>query len=353
MAEWFADVRPRRADARPVRSGAATWTVEPPGFLADSARALCFFAGVDLLAAAGEAGRRAEAPDVPLDPLGHLPAHRLDVLHQEQRVQLRNLQLGRRHGRCVALPVFPGPYLPPAALVARFRSRGSHVSAYVLWVRAVDPAQRKPYKSHKLRRSAATMGEARVGRSAPSDFLRKSTGSVSLPSPTKFKYPDETKKPSVPRKSEQPVHGLTTSKNFITSNAIENILAEPPKLKEYGSDQFLYKKEFGTVPAYLRRMKARHGAMMESLQQQEMERIQREQDRVKLLSTDERGELVRQLKAKWDSVAKEYQKSSTLDLKKLDTMGKVRRKEQYEAELQQIESYIDRLASKRHVFVTA
>jgi len=216
-----------------------------------------------------------------------------------------------------------------------------------------DPSQRKPYQSHKLKRNQATMGAARVARSAPSDFLRKSTGTMSLPPPGNFKYADEAKKPSVPRSSDQPVHGLTTSKNFITSNAIENILAEPPKLKEYGSDQFLYKKEFGAVPTYLRRMKARHGAMMESLQQQEMERIQKEQDRVKLLSADERGHIVRQLKAKWDSVNEQYQKSSTLDLKKLDTMGKVRRKEQYEAELQQLESYIDRLASKRHVFVTA
>jgi hypothetical protein len=218
---------------------------------------------------------------------------------------------------------------------------------------AADPSQRKPYQSHKLKRNQATMGAARVARSAPSDFLRKSTGTMSLPPPGNFKYADEAKKPSVPRSSDQPVHGLTTSKNFITSNAIENILAEPPKLKEYGSDQFLYKKEFGAVPTYLRRMKARHGAMMESLQQQEMERIQKEQDRVKLLSADERGHIVRQLKAKWDSVNEQYQKSSTLDLKKLDTMGKVRRKEQYEAELQQLESYIDRLASKRHVFVTA
>ena len=48
--------------------------------------------------------------------------------------------------------------------------------------------------------------------------------------------------------------------------------AEPPKLKEYGSDQFLYKKEFGAVPQYLQRMKARHSAMMESLQQQEFVR---------------------------------------------------------------------------------
>ena len=117
------------------------------------------------------------------------------------------------------------------------------------------------------------------------------------------------------------------------------------------------------------------------------DRIKAQQDRVKLLSGDERGHIVRQLKAKWDSVNEQYvkpsmkttkhvymtsvllmasdgwfcalllygryQKSSTLDLKKLDTMGKVRRKEQYEAELQQLESYIDRLSSKRHVFVTS
>ena len=219
--------------------------------------------------------------------------------------------------------------------------------------RAADPSQRKPYQSHKLKRDQATMGAARVNRSAPSDFLRKSTGTMTLPPAGKFLYSDSGKKPGVPRASDQPVHGLTTFKNFITSNAIENILAEPPKLKEYGSDQFLYKKEFGQVPTYLRRMKARHGQMMETLQQQEMDRIQKEQDRVKLLSGEERSHIVRQLKAKWDSVNEQYQKSSTLDLKKLDTMGKVRRKEQYEAELQQLESYIDRLASKRHVFVTA
>jgi hypothetical protein len=53
-----------------------------------------------------------------------------------------------------------------------------------------------------------------------------------------FKYGDEhMRKPSVTRREEQPVYGLTTSKNFITSNAIENILTDPPRLSQPGSDQ--------------------------------------------------------------------------------------------------------------------
>ena len=40
-----------------------------------------------------------------------------------------------------------------------------------------------------------------------------------------FSYGDGAKrKPGIPTQSDEPVHGLTTSKNFITANAIENIL---------------------------------------------------------------------------------------------------------------------------------
>jgi hypothetical protein len=265
---------------------------------------------------------------------------------------------------------------------------------------------------------------------------------------SKFKYGDEHKrKPGCPRRGDMPVHGLTTSKNFITANAIENILAgpwlseparppaprqlrtrccavrsvvyvtaplaliltpatrlmvgaEPPKLGSYGSDQYLYRKDYGAVPQYLRQMKARHSQRLQAMRNEEIDRIRLQQDSTKLLSPEDRAALVRQLKAKWDAVNNDYQKSSTLDLAKLDTMGKVsnslhlgscshhappetvcvlsqpqpssdsrgarwppwcrvavftqvKRKENYEAELQQLESYIDRLSAKRHVFVTA
>ena len=45
-----------------------------------------------------------------------------------------------------------------------------------------------------------------------------------------FKYPDsDHKKPPVPRVDEMPVMGMRTNKNFITQNAVENIMAVPKK----------------------------------------------------------------------------------------------------------------------------
>ena len=45
-----------------------------------------------------------------------------------------------------------------------------------------------------------------------------------------FKYPDEERrKPAVPRPQDQPIMGLKTTKNFITQNAVENIMSVPKK----------------------------------------------------------------------------------------------------------------------------
>ena len=47
----------------------------------------------------------------------------------------------------------------------------------------------------------------------------------------KFHYPDEERKrPAVPRaKDAPPLMGIKTTKNFITTNAVENIMAVPKK----------------------------------------------------------------------------------------------------------------------------
>lgn len=40
-----------------------------------------------------------------------------------------------------------------------------------------------------------------------------------------FKYPDSnSRRPAVPKKDEKPLMGLQSKKNFITSNAVENIM---------------------------------------------------------------------------------------------------------------------------------
>ena len=54
------------------------------------------------------------------------------------------------------------------------------------------------------------------------------------------------RKPPVVSKDDQPIMGLKSNKNFIVSNAVENILAPPktiPHTKNYRN-----KKDYGKVP---------------------------------------------------------------------------------------------------------
>lgn len=52
---------------------------------------------------------------------------------------------------------------------------------------------------------------------------------------------------------EKPVLGLKSGKDFIVSNAIENILSTAKKVPE--PVDYLSKKDFGKVPNYLTRIK--------------------------------------------------------------------------------------------------
>ena len=66
---------------------------------------------------------------------------------------------------------------------------------------------------------------------------------------TKYERPGPKKVP-VPKKDEKPIMGLVSDKNFIVSNAVENILAAP-KLPSNNEKDFLKKKNYGKVPKYL------------------------------------------------------------------------------------------------------
>ena len=69
-----------------------------------------------------------------------------------------------------------------------------------------------------------------------------------------------------------------------------------------------------------------------------------------MMQDDERLSLIDELKAKWDEVNVSYQQTSVLSLASLDTIGKVKRKEMFEAQLAQIEKDIERL-SKTTIYV--
>jgi len=70
------------------------------------------------------------------------------------------------------------------------------------------------------------------------------------------------------------------------------------------------------------------------------------------LPEDEREELLEALKAKWDDVNEEYQKLAHQTISTSNaTIGQVRKKEQCERQLDQLEKDIERLSKKGPIFV--
>jgi hypothetical protein len=155
------------------------------------------------------------------------------------------------------------------------------------------------------------------------------------------------KKVPVPKKDEKPIMGLVSDKNFIVSNAVENILAAP-KLPANTNKDFLKKKNYGKVPKYMQTIKKEIDDEYQLVREMQIEE-EAEMDRQKfLMDEDEKAELIAALKKKWEVVHKEYQ---TLTHKsKLDTIGLKDKYESCERELKQLEMDIQKL-SKNYIFV--
>jgi len=157
-------------------------------------------------------------------------------------------------------------------------------------------------------------------------------------------------KPGVPRAAEtKPIMNLVTAKNFVVANAVETILAAP-KRPQQGVKDYVRKEDYGKTPKYLEHVKQDIAAEYDYIRQLAQEQEDMNQSRTKPLEEDERLDLIRGLKAKWESVNTEYQ--GTTHITKLDTMGKMKRKEKWEAELTSIEKDIERL-NKKHIVVDA
>lgn len=104
----------------------------------------------------------------------------------------------------------------------------------------------------------------------------------------------------MPKVTEKPILGLKSNKNFIVTNAVENILSVPKAQKQ--EMDWTKKSDFGRVPDYLGRIKDNIEAeyrMMRNLTQEQPEdkyfiRLFRN-----YLSEDQVHELREALKRKW------------------------------------------------------
>merc|ERR1712070_855024 len=235
---------------------------------------------------------------------------------------------------------------------------GQEESIYCLIPPVIEPPPKPPLYRSKYpgtvpanTRVCATMGPLKVKVPEPQKFLKAYTREDNkLPEPRKFDYHDVTeRKPTVPTRSEKPVMGLVTSKNFITCNAVENILAVPKKT-DVRQVSCMNKKGYGKVPQYLEEVKGEIQDEYNYIMQMQEAQEEADQDgnfgRTRMISENERVEMLNGLKTNWDRINKAYQTLSFT----LDTPAKKQRKEEFEAQLEQIERDIERL-SKRNVFV--
>ncbi|CAG9463639.1 unnamed protein product [Pedinophyceae sp. YPF-701] len=186
-------------------------------------------------------------------------------------------------------------------------------------------------------------------RPNPKQFLKSHTGEPVLPEPTAPSKTKSRNKPPVPSRKDKPIMSLVSQKNYVTANAVEVILAQPKK-HGTGDLNWTTKPDFGKVPSYLTKNKAK--LETEKRAAEEYKKLQEAQQLadagvVQELEPDERGKLLRHLKIKWAQVNTAYQKMTFT----LDTPAKRRRKEQYEKELSEIERDIRMLEKGETVLV--
>ena len=203
------------------------------------------------------------------------------------------------------------------------------------------------------KKDTATFGKPLNSQVAdPAEFLRGGQKVQRVPARvdvTKFSFDSVVdKKSAVPRRTEKPVMGLQSSKNFVTANAIETILSEPRKMGGVPV-QYAKRQGYGKVPKYLQTVKKQIAEEKEAVAATLAATHQQntaQQGGMLVLPERERVTLLRQLKSKWASVNERYQTLPCV----LDTPAKRARKEKYEDALSMLERDID-LLSKQTVII--
>eukprot|EP00736_Rhodelphis_marinus_P004052 Rmarinus@m.312 len=196
--------------------------------------------------------------------------------------------------------------------------------------------------------SAKTFGK-HTNKPDPNNFLKKS-GNENVPATSGHVAPfvrpvgSTGRKAAVPK--ESPVFGLVSNKNYVTANAIENILSAP-KNRGKGQTNYLKKKDYGKIPEYLERNKEEIEKEKEIIRQMHQQQQNELADRFVLLSVEQRSALVDKLKDSYDRTMMEFQAIPVI----LDTDSKKQRKEALEAKLAGIEKEIRKFETAHDIFV--
>ena len=112
---------------------------------------------------------------------------------------------------------------------------------------------------------------------------------------------------------------------------------------------YLKKRDFGKVPKYIEKIKRSVKREQERKAKAKADAEAALNAKKRVLSAEERAQLIAGLKARWSSVNTEYQKITHMT--NLDTLCKVRRKENFESELNQIEKDMALLGRNEEIII--
>ncbi|XP_053121676.1 enkurin isoform X2 [Hemicordylus capensis] len=204
------------------------------------------------------------------------------------------------------------------------------------------------------------MGPVKVQLPSPKDFLQKHSKEPKLPKRKKDKK--KTIELTVPRRTDHPVMGVHSNKNFVTTNAANAIIGVPKKPQQLCVDRqqgdkflletsglvpkYLKKKDYGMTPKYVikrneeaRRAQERYDSYVrETLRQKAMKR----------LSDEERDSLLEGLKKNWEEVHQAFQSLSV----EIDTIPKKLHKERLELQMKQLEHDIQTIEKHKVIYIS-
>uniref|UniRef100_A0A8C1K853 Enkurin, TRPC channel interacting protein n=1 Tax=Cyprinus carpio TaxID=7962 RepID=A0A8C1K853_CYPCA len=208
-----------------------------------------------------------------------------------------------------------------------------------------------------------TMGPAEVDVPSPQKYLLKHSKEPKLPEKKQFKYEDDElhSKPPIPGRTDQPLMGLHTNKNFIKTNTVENIMAvlkkpqlgyacikkEDKQLLENSGlvPKYVKKKDYGQTPEYLIQRREDVKKAQEEYDHYVKERMR--EGAMKQLSGEERHNILQALKKNWDDLHHQYQGLSVVT----DTAPKKYRKERLEQEMKQLETDVELTERHKTIYI--
>ncbi|XP_008147089.1 enkurin [Eptesicus fuscus] len=212
----------------------------------------------------------------------------------------------------------------------------------------------------KSKTAMKTMGPPKVEVPSPKDFLKKHSKEKAVPPKKKFDR-FETKKPPVPLRTDHPVMGVQSGKNFINTNAADVIMGVAKKPKPIYVDKrtgdkhdlensglvpkYINKKDYGVTPEYI----CKRNEEVKNAQEEYDNYIQESLRKaaMKRLSDEEREGVLQGLKKNWEEVHKEFQSLSVF----IDSLPKKIRKQKLEEEMKQLEHDIGVIEKHKVIYI--